>query len=179
MARRAKSTSSRSLDRCTTLMCWRPWRGVNHSALHQPLVSGDGGAGSCYLCLQAHRRDQGHFAGSPFLRSSSEPYRAWRQTSHRRPRILANHDGGDSAQNHIAYEVSRAGGEGPKQWSEEALLFEATLLRINDMLETYIDAPRGQLLSIFRGAGGAFGRRALVLLLEEQIGLLSTLKQTP
>jgi hypothetical protein len=65
-----------------------------------------------------------------------------------------------------------------KSWSEEALTFEAALLRAIDIVDPYLDAPRGRLMSIFRGAGSTLGRRSLIALLDDHIELLTTLKQT-
>lgn len=69
-------------------------------------------------------------------------------------------------------EVSRARGG----WTPAARAFEQALRRGNQLLDVYVEAPRQDLLDTFLGAGSA-GRRALLDLVEEQIGLLTTLKQ--
>jgi hypothetical protein len=64
-----------------------------------------------------------------------------------------------------------------KSWTDDALEFEATLRRAMDLIEPYVEAPRGRLYATFRGAGSLFGRRSLIELVERHIEELTMLKQ--
>lgn len=78
----------------------------------------------------------------------------------------------------VACELDRSWGPPLRDWTDAAAEFEGALMRVNETLDDYIDAPKGALLEVFRGAGTDIGRRRIITLIEEQIELLSTMKQT-
>lgn len=90
-------------------------------------------------------------------------------------RLIERHEGGAAAHQLVAAEVAKEGVT--KSWTEEALALEAALLRAIDIVDPYLDAPRGRLMAIFQGAGSALGRRSLIAMLEDHIELLTSLKQ--
>jgi hypothetical protein len=63
-------------------------------------------------------------------------------------------------------------------WTADARGFEKRLQDACALLNTYLDAPRGRLINTFTGAGGAVGRRSLIELIDRQMSLLETLKET-
>jgi len=91
-------------------------------------------------------------------------------------RLIANQTTTPTAFQLVSYETTREGGNN-KAWSEEAATFEAAILKAIELLDDYLDAPRGRLMSIFRTAGGPLGRRTLVSLLADHIELLTALKE--
>jgi hypothetical protein len=65
-----------------------------------------------------------------------------------------------------------------KSWLEPAIELEGRLQRVMEYLDEYLDMTPRLLRNIFAGAGGALGRRRIISLIDEQISLLTSLKQT-
>lgn len=70
------------------------------------------------------------------------------------------------------------GNDQSKSWAEPAIELEARLQRALEYLDDYLDMTPRLLRSTFAGAGGALGRRRIISLIDEQISLLTSLKQT-
>lgn len=65
-----------------------------------------------------------------------------------------------------------------RRWTDDARIFEHRLKKAVEFMDPYMDASHQKLSAVYRGAGGAKGRKALIKLVEKQISLLGTLKHT-
>lgn len=65
-----------------------------------------------------------------------------------------------------------------KRLLDDARIFEQRLKRAVELLDPYMDSSQSQVRAIYEAVGGARRQRAVIELLDKQISLLGTLKQT-